>query len=143
MIIPDDHVLVRALHLPFWNGTFATKSAFEKQDVSVSSLGILDEATLISIFRHDLEQVAKKPVKVEAIAKISAGAVRGACKTLAEELKASVDVFHAPVENNPPWADNPAHCEIRASIVATNAPRALSAGMAKSLVNSCTFVKLP
>lgn len=135
-------MLVRALHFPFWNGQFATKSAFEKMDVSVSSLGLLTQTEILAILKHDLEQVAAHPVKIEALATISAGKVREICKEPAEKLTATVDVVHAPIQDNPPWADNAAHCEIRARGAQTLIARTLSAGMAKAIVNHCEVVKL-
>lgn len=67
--INDAEYIVRALHMPSWDEKLkrGTKSAFQKNNISVSRLSVLSIAEILQIWREEIETESRK---IEAYAKL-------------------------------------------------------------------------
>lgn len=133
--------LLRALHEPFYDpeNNRASASAFERLDVSVSTLELLSFEEIVSIFRRDLNNGDRT---VTGVARLTVGDVRSACDSIEDRVN-DVDVVYDPIPQGDEEPGNAAHCLIQAyPIGGPKVSKKLTKGMAKKILGICQFVSL-
>lgn len=138
MTVRDDEVLVRALHLPFWDSVNqrGTKSAFHQEEVSVSRVGILTYDEIVGVFKADL-------ASVEATAEISAGDIRQASASPTNISDVVVEILAEPIKDDPKLTDNPAHAALKGKdrdtqLIVKRIPK----GIANAILGKCVIKTL-